>query len=250
MRHIARSLFAVLVLAAVAAGCASSKSGPPAANVGTIIPPGHPVPDTSLVDQNGQASSLASFKGRYVVLAQFLTLCQEECPLTTAAFQNMKAAVDKSGLSSKVAFVEVTVDPERDNPARLLAYQKEFGADWTLLTGTTADISAFWKAFGVFYQKVPEGSPPADDWLTHQPLTYDIDHSNGFVLIDPSGDERFITQELPNLHGQLSPQLKSLLDSEGISNLDSADPGQSYTIPQALGALSWLVGKKLPVPTG
>ena len=66
-------------------------------------------------------------KGRYVVLAPFLTLCQEECPLTTGVYQELQASVDKAGLGHKVAFVEVNVDPERDTPARLRAYEQRFG---------------------------------------------------------------------------------------------------------------------------
>jgi protein SCO1/2 len=249
LRLAPRVVSSLLALVVGVAACGGSTSpAAPSANVGTIIPPGHPAPTIPLVDQNGQPTTLAAFRGKYVVMAEFLTLCQEECPLTTAAFQNMKASVDQAGLAGQVAFVEVTMDPGRDTPARLLAYQKEFGADWTLLTGTPDHIAAFWKHFGIYYQKVAESTPPATDWLTHQPLTYDLDHTNGFMLLDRAGDERFITQQLPNLHGRIPPQLKSLLDSQGITNLNSPDPGQSYTIPQAISALSWLVGKKLPVP--
>jgi hypothetical protein len=91
---------------------------------------------------------------------------------------------------------------------------------------------------------VPEDQPPTLDWWTHKPLTYDVDHTNGFMLIDRAGNERFLTQELPLLHGQLSASLKSLLDDEGIDHLRNGISGFSYTIPQALGALSWLVGQR------
>jgi protein SCO1/2 len=238
-----------LLLPALALGLGACGSQPPApsANFGTIFPEPRPVPTTPLVNEDGQKMSLASFRGKYVVLAPFLTLCQEECPLTTGVYQGLQASVGKAGLGDKVAFVEVTVDPGRDTPARLRAYERRFGVDWTLLTGTSADISAFWRPFGVWYQKVPEEKPAQIDWWTGRPLTYDVDHDDGFILISPSGHERFITLDIPDLHGELAVRLRALLDSQGLQYLDHGAPGEDYTIPQALGALSWLMGRSIPL---
>jgi cytochrome oxidase Cu insertion factor (SCO1/SenC/PrrC family) len=190
---------AVLLLPALALGLGACGSQPPApsANFGTIFPEPRPVPTTPLVNEDGQKMSLASFRGKYVVLAPFLTLCQEECPLTTGVYQELQASVGKAGLGDKVAFV-----------------------DWTLLTGTSADISAFWRPFGVWYQKVPEEKPAQIDWWTGRPLTYDVDHDDGFILISPSGHERFITLDIPDLHGELAVRLRALLDSQGLQYLD------------------------------
>jgi hypothetical protein len=38
-----------------------------------------------------------------------------------------------------------------------------------------------------------------------------------------------------------------LLDSQGLQYLDHGAPGQDYTVEQALGALSWLMGRKIPL---
>jgi len=226
-------------------GACNGKPSAPSADFGTVFPEPRRVPTTLLVDQDGHRMSLASFRGKYVVLAPFLTLCQEECPLTTGVFQELQASVDKAGLGDMVAFVEVTVDPGRDTPHRLSAYERRFGVDWTLLTGTNANVRAFWKPLGVWYQKVPEEKPAEIDWWTGKPLTYDVDHDDGFILINPSGEERFITLDIPDLHGELAAGLRSLLDSQGLQYLDHGSPGNEYTIPQALGALSWLVGRSI-----
>ncbi len=233
-------------IAVALAGCGGSRPPAPSADLGTVFTTPRPMPSTRLVNQDGQPTSLRSFRGKYVVLSSFLTLCQEECPLTTGIFQQLQASAKADGLGTKVAFVEVTVDPGRDTPARLRAYEDRFGVDWTLLTGSEAAIKAFWKPLGVYYEKVPEGRPAEVDWWTGKPLTYDVDHSDGFFLIDKSGDERFVTQDIPFLHGHLPAQLRKLLDSEGVKDLDAGDPGQDYTLPQALAALSWLVGRKNP----
>ena len=244
-RAVAATLLVPLLMLGL--GACGGKPSAPSADFGTILPKPRQVPATPLVNEAGQDVSLASIRGKYVMLAPFLTLCQEECPLTTGVYQELQASVDKAGLGDKVAFVEVTVDPERDTPARLSAYERRFGIDWALLTGTNANIRAFWKPLGVWYQKVPEEKPAQIDWWTCKTLTYDVDHDDGFILINPSGRERFITLDIPELHGKLAAGLRSLLDSQGLQYLDHGSRGNDYTIPQALEALSWLMGRSVPL---
>jgi len=188
--------------------------------------------------------SLASLRGKVVVLAPFLSLCQDECPLVTGAFLALQRDVRAAGLGGRVAFVEATVDPGRDTTARLAAYEREFGAHWDLWTGSPAAVSAFWRAFGVTYQKVPESQPPTLDWWTGQPLTYDVVHTDGYILIGPSGRERFVDASAPNVPG-LSPKLRSLLDQGGREGL--AHPGQpDWTVASALASISWELGSNVP----
>lgn len=200
--------------------------------------------DVQLLDQQGATVSLASQHGKVVVLAPFLTLCQDECPLITAAFISLQRDVQAAGLSHRVAFVEATVDPGRDTVARLAAYQKEFGADWGLWTGTPAQIAAFWKPFGVSYQIVPEEQPPKTDWWTGRPLTYDVDHTDGYILIDADGRERFVDASAPDIPN-LPPKLKALLDVGGLRDLVHPLP-TSWTTADLLASLSWVLGSDVP----
>ena len=229
--------------------CESARPDQPPPSLGAVLDQPDPASDVALVDQDGRNVTLGSFRGKFVVLAQFLTLCQDECPLTTATFQILQRSVAAAGLAKRVMFAEATVDPERDTVARLHAYQTSFGANWELLTGSDASIATLWKRFGIFYQKVPEDDPPGKDWWTGKALTYDVDHTNGFILIDQSGHERFLTQDLPYLHGQIPANLRRLLNGLGIQHLNRGIDGGNYTIPQALDALSWLVGKPIRLVT-
>jgi protein SCO1/2 len=226
------------------AACGAGAPGAPSANDGLVI--NRPTPQhISLVDQQGQPVSLAGLRGRIVVLAPFLTLCQDECPLVTAAFIGLQRDLTAAGLADKVAFVEATVDPGRDTVARLAAYDKEFGADWHLWTGSPVNLAAFWKDFGIAYQVVPEAQPAHIDWYTAKPLTYDVDHTDGYLLIDSSGRERFLNASAPNLHGRLNRKLTSLLNPGGIRGLHH--PQQTdWTVNQALAAISWLLGTHVP----
>ena len=235
---------AVLALSAVLAACGATAPAAPPPSKGLTLD--RPTPqDVTLTNQDGETVSLASMRGKIVVLAPFLTLCQDECPLITAAFIQLQRDVQAAGDGRKVVFVEATVDPGRDTVDRLAAYQKEFGADWQLWTGTPAQIAAFWKPFGVGYQIVPEEQPPHLDWWTGKPLTYDVDHTDGYILIDAKGRERFVDVSPPNLDGKLDPKLTALLDPGGVYGLHHPLP-PDWTVPDALSSISWLLGTTVP----
>jgi len=198
-----------------------------------------------LQNQQGQTVSLAALRGKVVVLAPFLTLCQDECPLVTGAFIALQRDLSAAGLGRRVVFVEATVDPGRDTVPRLAAYEKEFGADWDLWTGTPANIAAFWKPFGVEYQIVPEEQPAKIDWYTGKPLTYDVEHTDGYILISPSGRERFVDASAPNQKGALNAKLRGLLNDGGVHELDNPQ-ATDWTTTDALTSISWLLGTNVP----
>ena len=226
------------------AACGSSAPAAPPPSQGLILD--RPTPkDVPLVNQQGQAVSLAALRGKVVVLAPFLTLCQDECPLVTGAFIALQRDLDAAGLAHRVVFVEATVDPGRDTVARLAAYEKEFGADWDLWTGTPANIAAFWKPFGVEYQIVPEEQPAKIDWYTGKPLTYDVEHTDGYILISPSGRERFVDASAPNQKGALDAKLRGLLNDGGVHELDNPQ-ATDWTTTEALTSISWLLGTNVP----
>jgi protein SCO1/2 len=234
----------LVVLATVLAACGSS-GDPSAPSASQGIVENRAIPDIQLISSSGSTTSLSQFRGKDIVMAPFLSLCQDECPLVTGAFIALQRDVRTAGLGSKVVFMEITVDPGRDSPARLAAYSKEFGADWVLATGTPANLNDLWKFLGVSVQIVPEEQPAKIDWYTGTPLTYDVDHTDGYFLIDTKGHERFSDSNPPDLHGQLDPKLKGLLNAGGVKNLDDQN-SPNWTLAQALSSLSWLVGRTIP----
>jgi protein SCO1/2 len=145
----------------------------------------------------------------------------------------------------KVQIVELSVDPGHDTPARLAAYTKMTGANWQLVTESPAELSSIASYFGFVYQTVPEDSPPDIDWWTGKPLTYDMNHSDGFVIIDPGGIERFVTNAAPDFHGKLNPTLENFLSDLGQQHLKHpATP--SYTPADIVQALAWSMRTSLP----
>ncbi len=212
--------------------------------IGTALQKPRPVPSVQLVNAEGKRTSLAAWRGKWVILAPSMTLCHEVCPLTTGALMELVNDVRLAGLSKQVVIAEATVDPWRDSPFRLRAYEKLTGADFAMLTGTQSEIKQLWKFFGVYYVRVPQGKPPDVDWLTHKPETFDVQHTDAIFFIDPAGQERIVDEGMADVNGQLSPVLKSLLSSQGVQNLEH--PQFPWTPVQALDDLYFLMNRNVP----
>jgi cytochrome oxidase Cu insertion factor (SCO1/SenC/PrrC family) len=198
------------------------------------------VPASPLTTAQGVSLSLRALRGKVVVLAPSLTLCHEICPLTTQAFVAMQHELARQGLAGEVAFVEATVDPWRDSPARLRAYARLSGAHFIQLTGGVAQMRRFWNYLGIGFRRVPQGNPPDRDWWTQRPETFDVEHVDGVFLIDANGYERVFYPGIADTAGHLAPALRRLMSKEGLSNL--AHPQNAWTEPQVMVGIARLLG--------
>lgn len=245
-----RKLALISLVAVLLAGAAlgirlssfgASSAGPPPASIGDQMDRAVPasVLNATFMDQEGRPVTLSTFAGRAVFLVPFLTSCQEECPVTTGALLALERELAAQHLTSKAAIVEVTVDPGRDSPERMAAYAKLTGVSWPLLTASPSTIATLWHFFGIYYQEVPEGSPPGIDWQTGQPYAYDVNHSDGFALLNPHLRERFIAAGM--VRGATVPMsLRRLLDAQGL--YDAEHPGGgSWTLGQAFESIVWVL---------
>lgn len=244
---------AAVVLGLVGCGGSGHDTRPsqPGPDVGQAVDAAPPaaVLSAPLSDESGNPQTLSGFRGKLLVLSDAMTLCQETCPIDTAALVEVARQVDKSGFGGDVEFVSLTVDPNRDTPQRLRAYRAMFDpvpANWTLLTGSPTVVHGIWKALGVYWKKVPEESPPARDWLTGKPLTYDIDHSDELFFFDTARHERFLLEGSPHVSdtAAVPPELMKFMDADGHRNLTHPEQG-AWTPQQAVSVLSWLVGRTI-----
>jgi protein SCO1/2 len=231
------------------ASSGSSSTSP--ASYGTVI--SLPVPSAlrrlPLTNQHGRRVDLASWPGKTVVLAPFLTLCSDICPLTTGNLVQVERSLRDDHAASHVQIVEMTVDPHRDIPARLAAYAKLTGVHFQLVTESPKELAEFAEFFGFTYEKVPEDKPASIDWWTGKPLTYDIDHSDNYFVINPAGTERVEESASPDFHGHLNPKLNHFLDGLGHYHLQHpAEP--DWTPKSLLTALGLMLHRNLPVNLG
>ena len=133
-----------------------------------------PAADFTLTSQDGRRVSLRDYRGKVVAVTFIFASCADLCPMLTA---KMAAVQEKLGrtFGSKIAFVSITVDPERDTPDVLKEYAQNFNANlkgWAFLTGTPASIHEVERSYGVIARKTADG---------------DVDHTFLTSLIDPDG---------------------------------------------------------------
>jgi protein SCO1/2 len=200
-----------------------------------------------LLDQDGKSFTLASLKGKYLVITNFLTSCQEICPMTTANMRTIGDAVAASALKEQVKVIEISVDARRDIPSRLAAYRAMYNdSNFTLASGTEADLKTLWTYFGApamrmeFSAKEKAALPL--DWQTGKPSGYDMSHSDLVTIVGPDGHWKWLDLGNPNPGKATIPEkLKKFLSEDGLNNL--AKPQEpSWSVEAVYSALHDLTG--------
>ena len=131
--------------------------------------------DFRLTDVNGQARSLADFRGKVAVVFFGYTQCPDVCPTTMTDMAEVKRRLGSAGDRLQVIFV--TLDPDRDTAEVLAQYVPAFDPTFIGLRGTRDETAAIAKDFKVFYQKVPGKTE----------TSYTIDHTAGSYVFDRDG---------------------------------------------------------------
>jgi protein SCO1/2 len=119
-----------------------------------------PAPEFTLTSQDNAQVALADLRGKVVAVTFIYTLCVDTCPVLTPM---MSFIQDQLGadFGAKIAFVSITVDPERDTPKVLKEYAQAFGANlagWSFLTGPPDAIRDVTRRYGVFASKSTDGN--------------------------------------------------------------------------------------------
>jgi len=119
-----------------------------------------PAPEFTLTSQDNAQVALADLHGKVVAVTFIYTFCVDTCPVLTPM---MSFIQDQLGadFGAKIAFVSITVDPERDTPKVLKEYAQAFGANlagWSFLTGPPDAIRDVTRRYGVFASKSRDGN--------------------------------------------------------------------------------------------
>jgi cytochrome oxidase Cu insertion factor (SCO1/SenC/PrrC family) len=194
------------------------------------------VPSTTFLNQQGQAVRLSQYRGKVVVLASFLTECQETCPLVAAALLQLHRMLQQQGLAGRVQILEATQDPAADTPAILSKYQRYFSLPWPLLTGPPAAINSFWSVLGVPpVQALPWNGPAPTDLFTGRPEPFNLIHASVLEVINPQGYIVTVMQSQPTLSPSTVPTtIYRYLDAQGRSELKTGGSWTPATVYQAI----------------
>lgn len=162
----------------------STRTAPLPEFQGSLIEPSSPAKDFLLHDQNGQPFRLSDQRGKVVLLFFGYTFCPDVCPTTLVAFQKIHEALGAQ--SEEVAFVFVTVDPNRDTPAQLKSHLALFSPDFIGLTDEQAPLSAVWADYFI-QPEIRPGANTAGYLVEHTTRVYVIDRAGHLRLTFPFG---------------------------------------------------------------
>jgi cytochrome oxidase Cu insertion factor (SCO1/SenC/PrrC family) len=138
---------------------------------GAIDPVDYPAAGFTLTDQDGSRVSLASLRGKVVVLTFLDPVCTSDCPLLGHEFA--AAARQLAPDSRQVQFAAVVLSPTYYSLAAVQAFDRQEGLgrlpDWLYMTGSLGQLRKVWHDYAVVAQDLPAGA-----MTLHNDLAYVI----------------------------------------------------------------------------
>ncbi len=139
------------------------------------------VPEFDLIDQAGDPQTRQLFLGKVTVLDFIFTNCPFACPTLSRGMWEMQQSL----AGTPVRFASITVDPDRDTPARLREYADGISADlnrWTFLTGKIETIRNICTT-NLGFNLAEDTATPIN--LPDGTQMHNISHPTRYILIGP-----------------------------------------------------------------
>jgi len=131
-----------------------------------------------LTDQHGRAVTLASLRGKVVLLTFLDPVCTSDCPLIAQEFKAAGALLGTR--DSQVELVAIAANPTYYSIQFTQAFDQQEGlsavANWLYLTGPLTQLQHVWSQYGIDVEDLPAGAMSA--------------HNDLAFVIDPSGTIR------------------------------------------------------------
>jgi len=197
------ALLAVAAALLVGVGATGVRVARAADRPAAALPPPGPIetypridraaPPLSLIDQHGDAFTLARFHGRPVIVTFAFAHCTAICPLVVQdALRARDLAADLAP-----ALVVITLDPWRDPPERLgaIAAQWRLTGDAVALSGSVEAVEAVLDDW-----RVGRSRDPVTGDVVHPPLVYVVNR-DGRIAYAAAGDAATIAALISRADG-------------------------------------------------
>ncbi len=157
---------AVGVIILGAAPMAAAQANPNADTIlaqaidGSSAPTNYPAPAFSLTDQRGHTVSLASLRGKVVLLTFLDPVCTSDCPLEA---QEFREAGQMLGTGNRhVELVAIVANPVDYQVGYTRAFDRQERlnkvSNWLYLTGSLRQLEHVWSDYGIVAQVEPAGA--------------------------------------------------------------------------------------------
>lgn len=164
----------------------------------------HTVPDFEYLTQDSSILTTNDIDGKIWIAKFFFSHCPTICPPMTSAMKEVNQEL--AAYSEKVTFLSFSIDPDRDDPARLRTYMKRhdiIADNWYFLTG---DESATHQLGVQGFQVLALADDQAPGGFAHSP---------NFVLVDEQRHIRGVYDGLdPKSRKQLIKDVLKLIENE------------------------------------
>lgn len=159
-----------------------------------MVTVGQPVPDFTLINHAEQRISLASLRGRIVVVNFIYTSCAlpQFCYRTANHFGVLQQRF-ADRLARDLVFLTITFDPAVDRPEVLARYAAQWNAapgTWHFLSGDVDDVHAVCDLFGVDFF-------PDEGLMSHNVRTAIVDRQG--VLVTNIEGNQYTARQLGDL---------------------------------------------------
>ncbi len=149
----------------------------PPSFLGTTYEP-LPAPEIDMPLADGTQFRLSDHKGQVVLLFFGYTSCPDVCPTTLS---NLKLVMNELGADAeRVQVLFVTMDPDRDTPARTQDYASRFYPTFLGLSGPIEQLGKVWGDYGAYRELGPKDENG----------NYAVTHSSRLTVIDTHGNLR------------------------------------------------------------
>jgi protein SCO1/2 len=173
----------LLMSSALLLGTAVSAADDPALIAGVFNPP-RLAPDFSLRGSDGAELKLSQYRGKVVLLAFGYSSCEAVCPITLGVLAQARKKLDAA--AGQLQVVYITVDPDRDDAARMRTFLGAFDPSFIGGTGTAPQLAAVRTDYGISVSdKIPV--PGGGYALNHSSFIYLIDRSGRLRALMPYG---------------------------------------------------------------
>jgi protein SCO1/2 len=141
-----------------------------------IYPKKNPLPNFSMVNQDGIAFNNENFKGKWNLIFSGFTNCPDVCPNTLTQMTQLYQLMNQK-TKDKFQIIFLSVDPERDTPEYLKQYLDYFHEDFKGISGKKDQIDLVIKSLGGIYSLNKEEGE-----------FYTVDHSARIFIVGPNSE--------------------------------------------------------------